>query len=70
MSKLYETYKPNVYSSTFMFWGLLWIDSYLLINHMAHSGFSAFVSIITLVFGIISIKQLISVCADLKSAIK
>ena len=70
MRNLINTYKPNIYSSTFMFWGLVWIIVYLSIHHEANTGFAAFIATLAFAFGITSLTQLSKWYLNMKSYIK
>lgn len=70
MRNLINTYKPNIYSSTFMFWGLVWTISYLSMHHETTSGYSTFIATLAFVFGITSLTQLAKWYLNIKSFIK
>lgn len=69
MSKLIETIKPNIFSSTFMFWGLVSIINILNLNNANNTAFAFIVAIGALSFGIASLIQLTKIFKQLKSSI-
>lgn len=69
MSKIIETIKPNIFSSTFMFWGLVSIINILNIHNANNNAFAFLVSIGALGFGITSLIQLAKIFKQLKSSI-
>lgn len=62
----FDTYKPNIYSSTLMFWGLMWCLTDLQRHNMTSSLLTGVLAVATLYFGIMSCVYLTKFVAKLR----
>lgn len=69
MSNILKTIKPNIFTSTFMFWGLLSCLNILNMHNAMHTSFAFFVSVSALAYGITSIVQITKFCRNMASNI-